>query len=182
MSKPTETDSPDHGERGARGIRPAGPARDIDAPQEIESAPLVHEITVGWGDCDPAQIAYTANMPAWGLRAIEAWYRACLGLDWYEINLDHGVGTPFVSLTFDFAAPVTPRAPLELRVYVERLGRSSLAHHVIASQAGKVCFIGQTTAAFVDAQKMKPMAIPANMRESIERYIALQGPLPEQGT
>ena len=26
---------------------------------------------------------------------------------------------------------------------------------------------------------MKPIAIPANMRRSIEDYIALQGPLPE---
>ena len=174
MSKPT-----DPPERGAKGIRPASHARDIEAPRKIEQAPLLHEITVGWGDCDPAQIAYTANIPAWGLRAIEAWYKSCLGLDWYGINLDHGVGTPFVSLAFDFIAPVTPGAPLDLRVYVERLGCSSLSHLVEASQGAQVCFSGRTTAAFVDAGEMKPIAIPANMRRSIEDYIALQGPLPE---
>lgn len=174
MSKPT-----DHRERGVRGMRPAGPFRDLDAPRVAAQVPLVQEITVGWGDCDPAQIAYTANIPAWGLLAVEAWYKACLGVNWYEINLDHGVGTPFVSLGFDFVSPVTPRAPLLVSVYVERLGRSSLGHVVEARQEDAVCFYGRTTAAFVGANEMKAVAIPDNMRASIEDYLARQGPLPE---
>jgi len=131
-------------------------------------------LTVGWGDCDPAQIAYTARIPEWSLTAIEDWYRYCLSVDWYEINLKRGYGTPFVSLQCDFHSPVTPRFGLDMNVYVSRLGGSSISHHVEASQNDKLCFTTKTTAAFVDAGTMKPVPIPPNMRSNIENYIRNQ--------
>lgn len=164
MSRPTE----------ARGFKAPPERCDIDAVRELPPGPYIHDITVGWGDCDPAQIAYTANIPTWSLKAIEAWYQACLGLNWYTINLDQGIGTPFVHLDFDMVSPVTPRALLACKVYVRRIGRSSLAHRVEAFQDGVLCFTGQTVAAFVDAREMKPVSIPPNMRASIQAYAERQ--------
>lgn len=164
MSKPTE----------ARGMAAPPEACDIAAVRELPPGPFVHDITIRWGDCDPAQIAYTANIPAWGLQAIEAWYEACLGVDWFAINLDNGIGTPFVHLDFDMVSPVTPRAVLACKVYVRSIGRSSLAHRVECFQDGRLCFTGQTVSAFVAATKMKPISIPANMRSSIQRYAERQ--------
>ena len=43
-----------------------------------------------------------------------------------------------------------------------------------ARQDGVLCFTGQTTAVFVEAETMKTLPIPDNIRTSIERYIALQ--------
>src|SRR5271166_435143 len=65
-------------------------------------APFVHRIRVRWGDCDPAKIAYTGNIPAWALEAIESWWEHHAGVDWYRINLDRNVGTPFVHMKMDF--------------------------------------------------------------------------------
>jgi len=160
------------------GIHAPGPVRDLGAPHPVTSALFLHPVTVGWGDCDPAQIAYTANIPGWGLRAVEAWYRACLGIDWYQINLDHGIGTPFVNLGFDFHSPITPRSPLDVVVWVSRLGRSSLTHLVEGHQGNRHCFTGTTTCAFVDTHTLASLAIPPNMRVSIEQYQALQGQAP----
>ena len=157
-----------------RGIKAPAETRDIEAVRQLPAGPFVHDITVGWGDCDPAQIAYTANIPAWSLQAIEAWYRACLGVDWYAINLDNGFGTPFVHLDFDMVSPVTPRAVLACKVYVRRIGRSSLAHRVECFQDDVLCFTGQTVAAFVAANRMQPVSIPPNMRESIRCYAERQ--------
>ncbi len=156
------------------GIHTPGPAQDMDAPNLSPTGALVHSITITWGDCDPAQIAYTANIPRWGLDAIEAWYRHCIGVDWYTLNLHRGIGTPFVSLGFEFKSPVMPPAPLDVRVTVSRIGNSSLSHAVEGSQRGVTCFIGKTTAAFVEAAAMKPMAIPPNIRASIEHYQSVQ--------
>jgi acyl-CoA thioesterase FadM len=166
----------DAGGKSATGIHAPGPWRDIDTPNLAPDGPLVHPLTVGWGDCDPAQIAYTARIPAWGLEAIEAWYRYCLGINWYRLNLHHGIGTPFVSLGFEFKAPVVPMAPLEVEVRIARLGNSSLSHRVRGRQNGVLCFKGETTSAFVEAAVMKPMSIPPNMRTSIEHYQSVQGP------
>ncbi|MCP3687941.1 MAG: acyl-CoA thioesterase [Gammaproteobacteria bacterium] len=132
------------------------------------------ERRVGWGDCDPAQIAYTARIPEWSLSAIEDWFRYCLGVDWFDLNLQNGLGAPFVSLNCDFSAPVTPRHPLQMRVYIAHLGSASLTHHVEAFQDDVLCFTTRSTEAFVDASIMKPVPIPANMRKNIENYIQHQ--------
>ena len=71
---------------------------------------FIHEIRVGWGDCDPARIAYTGRLPAFALEAIDAWWEHQLGGDgWYQMELDRGTGTPFVHMSIDFRSPVTPR-------------------------------------------------------------------------
>ena len=165
MSKPTDQ----------RGIRPPASATDIAAVRTTPPGPCVHPITVGWGDCDPAQIAYTANVPSWGMKALEAWCVLCLGVNWFELNMDHGIGTPFVHMSYDFTAPITPRGMLECTVYVRRIGRSSLHHIIEGRQSGQLCFSGNMTSVFVAASQLKPIAIPPNMRQSIQLYADGQG-------
>lgn len=157
------------------GIRLPASASDIVAVHTAPPGPFVHSITVGWGDCDPAQIAYTANVLSWGMKALEAWCNLCLGVNWFELNMNHGIGTPFVHMSYDFTAPITPRATLECTVYVHRIGRSSLHHIVEGQQSGRLCFNGKMTSVFVTASKMKPIPIPPNMRQSIQLYAAGQG-------
>ena len=67
--------------------------REAGHGEEIrQEKPFRHSIRVRWGDCDPAKIAYTPNIPAWAIQAIEEWWKHHAGVDWYEINLDHHVG------------------------------------------------------------------------------------------
>ena len=167
MSRPTDHDQ-------HRGIQAPKRWTDIESPHTPVSAPFVHQIAVGWGDCDPAQIAYTANIPSWGLGSVEAWYQAVLGVGWYELNLHHGVGTPFVSLNFEFKSPITPLGNLLVSVFVVKLGSSSISHCLEGHQNGALSFTGNTVAAFVEASTMKPMPIPPNMRYSIQQYAKIQ--------
>ena len=161
---------------GDRGIQ-AVPTRMRDLEQAFEPQLELRHCTlrVGWGDCDPAQIAYTARIPEWALAAIEDWYGYCLGVDWYALNLERGIGTPFVSLNCNFFSPVTPRHSLDMVVYVSGLGRASLSHHVEGFQDNVLCFSSDTTASFVDAAIMKAVPIPDNMRSNIETYLRNQG-------
>lgn len=157
-----------------RGIAAAPPRRDLDSPEPLVNSVFEHQITVGWGDCDPAQIAYTAHIPAWGLAAVEAWYKACFGINWFQLNLEYGIGTPFVSLDFQFKSPVTSTDTLKIDVFVARMGNSSVKHVVEGYQNGVLCFVGHTVAAFVDAGTMKPIPAPTNMRKRINHYISIQ--------
>ncbi len=129
--------------------------------------PFVHRIRVRWGDCDPAAIAYTGRIPAWALEAIEAWWEQHSGLDWYRINLDRKVGTPFVHMAMDFRSPVTPRHLLECEVALKKLTRRSITHVVRAFQGGVLCFEGEFVAAFVDAAAMKPRPLPDDLAAAI---------------
>ena len=155
-------------------IARGGPA-DYEFEHTLGRGPFRHSLAVGWGDTDPAQIAYTSNIPAWALRAIEAWFKACVGVGWYELNLDLGVGTPFVELACTFHSPITPRHDLSVEVTVTRIGRSSLGFRVSGFQGSpERCFSGTFVCVFIDAIRVKSIPIPARMRANILRFAERQ--------
>lgn len=128
-----------------------------------------HEIRVSWGDCDPARIAYTARIPWWALDAINAWWEEHLGGDgWYQLELDRNVGTPFVHMSLDFRAPVTPRHRLICKVGPTRLGTASIAFRVEGWQDGVLCFEGRFVCVFIVARDFRPQPAPADIRAVVE--------------
>lgn len=140
-------------------------------PIEASVPGFVHRIRVGWGDCDPAKIAYTGRIPVFALEAIDAWWEATVGDDWFSLNVDRNYGTPFVHLELDFRSPVTPRAPLECTVSLTAVGTKSISFLVTGSQAGVLCFEGKFTSVFVVADAFSPIRIPDDIRAIIEPLI-----------
>lgn len=131
-----------------------------------------HEIRVGWGDCDPARIAYTARLPWFALEAIDAWWEHHLGGDgWFQMETDRNVGTPFVHLSMDFRAPVTPRHRLRCRVWPVRMGETSIAFRVEGRQNGVLCFEGDFVSVFMIAERFAKAPPPAEIRALVERYL-----------
>ncbi len=130
--------------------------------------PFTHEIRVGWGDCDPARIAYTANIPAWALQSIEAWWEHLLGgPGWYHVEFDLGWGTPFVHIDLDFRSPVTPRHRLVCAVAPTRLGKSSIAFRVTGSQDGVLCFEGNFVCVFIQSGSLEKRDVPEDVRAAV---------------
>jgi acyl-CoA thioesterase FadM len=122
-------------------------AADKKAPQ-ISTVPrthFVHRLKPRWAHSDPARMIYTPRFGDFCMEAIEAWYEDRVGADWYRINLDWGVGTPFVHMEIDFRSTVTPRDALAMTVAIERVGTSSLAFKVTARTEvdGRLCFEGR---------------------------------------
>ncbi|MFT6558496.1 acyl-CoA thioesterase [Sneathiella sp.] len=130
--------------------------------------PFIHSVRVGWGDCDPAKIAYTGRLPCFALEAIDAWWQEHVGQDWYCLNLDRNVGTPFVHLSLDFSSPVTPRFALECEVRLRKIGESSVTFQVIGRQDGIDCFTGTFVNVFVEADSFKKQSAPPDIRSLIE--------------
>jgi acyl-CoA thioesterase FadM len=125
---------------------------------------FVHEIRVTWGDCDPAQIAYTGRLPWFALDAINAWWEAHLGGDgWFQMELDRNMGTPFVHMSLDFKSPVTPRHRLMCQVDPVRLGESSIRFRVIARQGGVECFVGNFVCVFTIASEFRKRKPPQDI-------------------
>lgn len=131
-----------------------------------------YPINVTWGDCDPAKIAYTARLPDFALEAINGWWEAHFdGMGWYQMELDHNVGTPFVKLEMEFASPVTPRHKLMCETFPTRLGDKSITFTVRGRQNGALCFSGSFTCVFTIADQFKSQSAPARMRAVIEPLI-----------
>ena len=130
----------------------------------MQAEPFCHEIRVSWGDCDPARIAYTARLPAFALEAIDAFWEHHIGGGWFHMELDRGFGTPFVNMSLDFRAPVTPRHRLRCKVWPTRLGRSAITFAVTAYQDGVLCFEGRFTCVFSHAGRLEPREPPEEIR------------------
>jgi acyl-CoA thioesterase FadM len=132
--------------------------------------PFVHRRRVRWGDSDPARIAYTARFGDFAMEAIEAFFQDRLGAGFYELALDHGIGTPFVRVEFDFRSPLTPRDTLETAVRLVRLGGSS-ARFALAGRVGvRLAFEAKLVCACVrlDGAAMTPIPWPAPFRAALE--------------
>ena len=141
-------------------------SRPIDLP-----VPFTYRREIFWGDTDTALIVYTGRFLDYALEAIEAWFRATLGTDWYAMNVDLGLGTPYVHVDIDFISPLTPRDVLEVRVHVASIGRSSLGFSVAGYANGeRLSFRGNLVSAFVNIKTMAKIAIPDEYRGRIEAY------------
>ena len=136
-----------------------------------DDAPFTHEIRVGWGDCDPARIAYTARLPAFALEAIDAWWEAHLGDGWFQMEIDRNLGTPFVHMSLDFRHPVTPRHRLRCAVWPTRLGGRSIEFRVEARQDDALCFEGRFVCVFTVADQFKVQSPPPEIRAIVEPLI-----------
>lgn len=139
------------------------PARDLD--------PFEHVIRVAWGDCDPANIVYTARIPWFALDAINGWWEHHTGEGWFQMEVDHNVGTPFVSMKLDFRAPITPRHKLICRVWPNRLGETSVGFHVEGRQDGVLCFEGDFINVFTQADVFKKRQPPERLRKIVEQNL-----------
>ncbi|MGG7567830.1 acyl-CoA thioesterase [Rhodovulum sp. DZ06] len=134
-----------------------------------------HEIRVGWGDCDPARIAYTGRLPWFALEAINGWWEEKLGGGWYQMELDRKIGTPFVKLGMEFFSPVTPRHRLVCSVWPSRLGTTSITFRVEGRQDGTLCFAGDFTSVFTDAVKFVKAPPPEEIRALVEAHLRPAG-------
>jgi 4-hydroxybenzoyl-CoA thioesterase len=142
----------------------------MSRPTEGKAYPFVHARRIRWGESDPARIVYTARYLDFAMDAIEAFFTDRLGASFYEFNLDHGVGTPFVHVELDFRSPLTPRDTLETEVRLSRLGGSSLTFAVVGRVGERLCYEGRLVCAFVDVTgpEMKPIQVPPQFRALLE--------------
>ncbi|MEP2533015.1 acyl-CoA thioesterase [Shimia sp.] len=147
------------------------------SPAEDGGVPhFEHEVRVTWGDCDPAKIAYTARIPWFALDAINAWWEEHLGGDgWFQMELDRNVGTPFVHMSLDFHAPITPRHRLMCQVDPIRLGQSSIRFRVLGRQDGGLCFSGEFVCVFIVAAEFRKQAVPDDIRAMVTPLIPPSG-------
>jgi acyl-CoA thioesterase FadM len=130
--------------------------------------PFVHTRRILWGVTDAARIAYTARFLDWAMEATEAWFRERVGIGWYELNVDHGIGTPFVHASLDFRSPVTPRDTLGSTVLLTRLGGSSLRFAIRGEVAARLIYEATLVCAFVDNQRMTAIPVPDRFRSALE--------------
>jgi acyl-CoA thioesterase FadM len=125
---------------------------------------------VGFGDCDPAQIAYTGRIVEFALEALDAFWEDLLdGEGWFSMNVDRGVGMPFVRMEYDFRKPIVPPEPLFCHVIPKEIGTSSITLAVRGVQRAETAFEAHCVSVFVARGDLSKIAIPAHIRAALEK-------------
>ncbi len=127
----------------------------------------IHTCQVRFADTDAAGIAWTGRIVEFALEAIDAWFRARLGTDWYELNIDRGIGTPFVRVAVEFRSPITPRDTLATEVRVAKLGRSSLTFAVTGRVGERVVYEGELASVFISRSTGRSIPVPDEYRAKL---------------
>jgi acyl-CoA thioesterase FadM len=133
--------------------------------------PYAYPIDVYWGHCDPANIAFTGQLMQFALQSIDAWWRQRIGHDWYAIENDLDVGTPFVRAEIDFKHPVTPRHQLLCEVNLVAMGNTSLQFKIVGRQNQIDCFEAYYTCVRVNPASFKPYPGPAAIVRALEHEL-----------
>lgn len=134
--------------------------------------PYRYTYHVGFGDCDPAGIAYTGALVNAALRAIDRFLSDITdGRGWYAMSVQLGIGMPFVHLDVDFAIPVRGDADLEFTVTVTQLGQTSLGFQVMGWQRSENCFRLNSVNVFISRMEGK-QPLPAWLRTALEPHLS----------
>lgn len=134
--------------------------------------PYVQKRTPKWSETDSAQIVYTARFVDYAMDAIEGWFRDVLGVDWFLMNTELDMGTPFVKIEMEFKSPLTPHDELEVRVLIDRLGSSSFTFDVVGTRNGnQTSFESTFVCSLVKKSTMTSINIPGDLRQRAEDYV-----------
>ena len=131
-----------------------------------------HEITVEWGDCDPAGIVYYPSYFRWCDQSTVRLFLAA-GLKRDDVSSGQWKeGTPLVAAECAMRRPSTPGETLVVESHVEKFGRSSfVVRHVFRNQAGEVAAEGSETRVWAkkegDARSLEAVAIPEDVRRRL---------------
>jgi 4-hydroxybenzoyl-CoA thioesterase len=124
-----------------------------------------HEVTVEWGDCDPAGIVYYPAYFRWCDQAAAMTQDDTRGGQWKE-------GTPLVAAECSFRRASQTGEKLLVESHVSRFGRSSFTiNHVFRDASGEIAAEGKETRIWArkdgDARSLKSVPIPADVRRRL---------------
>ncbi|MBI4362950.1 MAG: acyl-CoA thioesterase [Euryarchaeota archaeon] len=127
------------------------------------------EIPVRWGDLDPAGIIYYPNVFHYFEIAIEEFFQAH-GLNYNQMAARFRTGFPRVAASAEFHAPIRLSDVLLCRIFVERMGNTSLTFgfELKRKKDGVVCVTGKVTNVALNPGTWRPVPLPAGLRQMIE--------------
>jgi 4-hydroxybenzoyl-CoA thioesterase len=119
--------------------------------------------------CDPAGIAYYPRYFEICDGAIEDWTEVAIGVSRAEMHMERRLALPTVALEATFSAPGRLGDLLDIEVYTEEVGRTSLRLGVEVSTGGEPRFSVKYTQVLVSMDTGRPVPWPQAWQERLEK-------------
>jgi 4-hydroxybenzoyl-CoA thioesterase len=135
--------------------------------------PYVYRAPVRFTHTDPAGYVFFPRFFEMFQAAVEDWFNHCLGLNYAEQILLHGVGFPTAHTECDFVRPCRLGETLDLRLMLEKVGCSSLTLRFDGSVGGEKRLCARSVLVTIDMQHGRPQPIGTELGERLRAYLAL---------
>ncbi len=122
---------------------------------------FAHRLVVRFADCDLLGHVNNAVYFTYFEQARIAWWRHVAGDDRFP-----GANTVVVHAECDYRAPAFPHEALDIRVWLDRIGRSSVAigYEIVNAATTQVVAQGKTISVTVDATGRTTIPVPDEAR------------------
>lgn len=137
--------------------------------------------TVKFSHCDSTGLVFHPNFFAWAVDAEEAFFRQVLGADLFGPGLVEGLFVPMAGARAEFVQPLRAGDEVRFRLWIERLGWSSVRWAFVIEKEGCPAVWIAETLVFTRAQPgggFKAVEIPAAFRERMLPYLKDAGEPP----
>lgn len=129
------------------------------------------EVSVRFGDCDPAQIVFYPRYFEMINRFVEDWFEDGLEASFPGLLYHKGLVAPTVHFEVDFPKPAHFGERLTFQLEVSKIGRTSCSLLINASCQGEVRVTVQQVLVFIDQKKRTPLPIPTDIAKRMKRFM-----------
>lgn len=144
----------------------------VDATQADADRIFSTEVTVRFGDCDPAGIVFYPRYFEMFNNLVEDWCAQALGMSFRELHLERGLGLPTVHVETSFVAPSELGDVLRAELRVLKIGGASITLQVrLAGPAGEDRVRASLVLALMNLEERRAVPIPDSLRACIAAFM-----------
>lgn len=126
-------------------------------------------VRVYYEDTDAGGIVYYANYLKFIERARTEWVRS-MGVNQEKLKEEQGIIFVVHSLQIQYLKPAQLDDTLDVTVHLTKLGKAALDAEQVVSRDGEPLIKAQVKIACLNKESMKPMALPAELKQNMEAY------------
>ncbi len=135
-------------------------------------------VLIRFAHCDPAGIVFHPQYITIFNGVVEDFFREVVHIPFMEL-FRHDVAMPVVGIHCDFVSPSRPGDECVARLWIERLGTSSIRLGMTLTCAGQERVRMTETMVCVTVEgALKPCPIPESFREVMQPYVIEEGTKP----
>jgi 4-hydroxybenzoyl-CoA thioesterase len=138
-------------------------------------APFTLGLPVRFTHTDPAGYVFFPRYFEMFQAVVEEWFNQSLELNYAELIMGKRHGLPTAHTECDFKKPCRLGEPLEITLYLERIGRSSMRVRYVGRVNGEHRMKALSDLVIVNLEDGRPVKIDDDLRARLEAYQAACG-------
>ena len=144
-----------------------------EAQESISLTPFTLRLPVRFTHTDPAGYVFFPRYFEMFQAVMEEWFTRALGIKYADFVLGQQLGTPTAQTECTFMAPCRLGDPLEITLYLENIGRSSIRVCYLGRVDGERRLEARSTLVVVSMDDGRPRPIDESLRAKLAAYQAV---------